>query len=159
MAEFLLNNQALKEAGDLKKVSSTAEYPLGYTVKTIDENNEMREYMYVKCGVTVTAKDVSVIGPNFQTYAPVTSAYAVLGSVANIDVTSGEFYFAQIKGKTTVVSAGNTTAGDYGKMANTAETITSNSTTKAATIMCEILGTRTGGGDVAVRLSGMTSEI
>lgn len=159
MAEFLLNKQALKEAGDLKKTSSTAEYPLGYKVATIDENNEMREYMYVKCGVTVTAKDVSIIAPNFVTLAPVTSAFAVLGSVANIDVTSGDFYFAQIKGKTTVVSAGNTTAGNFGKMVNTAETITDNSTTRAATVMCEILGTRTGGGDVAVRLSGMTSEI
>lgn len=159
MAEFLLNNQALKEAGDLKKTSSTAIYPLGYKVATIDENNEMREYMYVKCGVTVTAKDVSLIQANFTTVAPATSAFAVLGSVANIGVTSGEYYFAQIKGKTTVVSAGNTTAGNFGKMVDGAETITANGTTRDKTIMCEILGTRTGGGDVAVRLSGMTSEI
>lgn len=159
MAEFLLNSQALKQAGDLKKTSSTAEYPLGYKVATIDENNEMREYMYVKCGVTVTAKDVSIIQPNFVTLAPTTSAFAILGSVANINVTSGDFYFAQIKGKTTVVSAGNTTAGNFGKMTNGAETITDNGTTRAGTVMCEIIGTRTGGGDVAVRLSGFTSEI
>ena len=97
MAEFLLNKQALKSAEDLKVASSTAQYPLGFVVETIDENNEMRAYMYVKCGVTVTAKDVSVIDPNFKTSAPVTSAYAVLGSVANMGVTSGDFYFAQIK--------------------------------------------------------------
>lgn len=158
MAEFLLNKQALKEAGDLKKVSSTAIYPLGFVVETIDENNEMRAYMYVKCGVTVTAKDVSVIDPNFVTSAPVTSAYAVLGSVANIDVTSGNFYFAQIKGKAKVVSAGATTSGHFGKMTNTAETIT-DASTKGATTMCEVLTTGAGAGDIYVRLSGMTSEI
>ena len=158
MAEFLLNSQALKSAGDLKVASSTAVYPLGYKVATIDEKNEMREYMYVKCGVTVTAKDVSVIDPNFKTSAPVTSAYAVLGSVANINVTSGEFYFAQIKGKTTVVSAGATTSGHFGKMTNTAETIT-DASAKASATMCEILTTKGSAGDVEVRLSGMTSEI
>ena len=159
MSEFLLNKQALKQAGDLKKTSSTAEYPLGYKVATIDENNEMRKYIYVKAGLAVSAKDVSVIDPNFVTSAPATSAYAVLGSVANTDVASGSFYFAQIKGKTTVVSAGNTTAGNFGKMTNGAETITDNGKTRAGTVMCEIIGTRTGGGDVAVRLSGFTSEI
>ena len=158
MAEFLLNKQALKDAGDLKVASSTAQYPLGFVVETIDENNEMRAYMYVKCGVTVTAKDVSVIDPNFKTSAPATSAYAVLGSVANIDVTSGDFYFAQIKGKATVVSAGATTAGHFGKMTNSAETITDASAKGAAT-MCEVLATRADAGDVAVRLSGFTSEI
>lgn len=158
MAEFLLNKQALKEAGDLKKVSSTAQYPLGFVVETIDENNELRAYMYVKCGVTVTAKDVSVIDPNFKTSAPVTSAYAVLGSVANIDVTSGEFYFAQIKGRATVVSAGATTEGHFGKMTNTAETIT-DASSKGASSMCEVLTTKGSAGDVEVRLSGMTSEI
>lgn len=158
MAEFLLNKQALKEAGDLKKVSSTAQYPLGFVVETIDENNELRAYMYVKCGVTVTAKDVSVIDPNFKTSAPVTSAYAVLGSVANIDVSSGEFYFAQIKGRATVVSAGATTEGHFGKMTNNAETIT-DASSKGASSMCEVLTTKGSAGDVEVRLSGMTSEI
>jgi hypothetical protein len=158
MAEFILNKQALKNADDLKVASSTAVYPLGFVVETIDENNEMRAYMYVKSGVTVTAKDVSVIDPNFKTSAPATSAYAVLGSVANIDVTSGEFYFAQIKGKTTVVSAGATTAGHFGKMTNSAETIT-DASAKAAATMCEILTTKGSAGDVEVRLSGFTSEI
>lgn len=160
MAEFLLNKQALISADDLKTTSTTAVYPLGYTVKTIDENNEMREYIYVKCNVTdgVSAKDVSVIDPNFQTSAPATSAYAVLGSVANIAVAKGEFYFAQIKGKTTVVSAGATTSGHFGKMTNDAETIT-DASSKAAATMCEVLTTGANAGDIAVRLSGMTSEI
>ena len=156
--EFLLNKQALKNSGDLKKVSTTAEYPLGFEVETIDENNEMRKYIYVKAGLAVSAKDVSVIDPNFKTSAPATSAYAVLGSVANTDVASGSFYFAQIKGKTTVASAGATTAGHFGKMTNGAETITDASAKGAAT-MCEVLATRADAGDVAVRLSGFTSEI
>lgn len=158
MAEFLLNKQALKDASGLKKASSVQEYPLGFEVETVDENNEMRKYIYVKCGTSVFKKAISVINAKFQNEAPATSAYAVLGSVANIDVTAGQYYFAQIKGKTVVDSAGNTTAGHYGKMVNGVESIT-DASTKGATTMCEILATRTGAGEVEIRLSGFTSEI
>ena len=50
MAEFILNKQALIEAGDLKKTSTTAEYGLGFEVETIDENKNVRKYIYVKAG-------------------------------------------------------------------------------------------------------------
>ena len=158
MAERILNRQALNEAGDLLKVSATPEYPLGFEVETIDETNEIRKYIYVKAGLTVSAKDVSVIDPNFKTSAPATSAYAVVGSVANMDVDSGSYYFAQIKGKATVVSAGATTAGHFGTMTNGAETIT-DSSSKGATTMCEILTTADSAGDIEIRLSGFTAEI
>ena len=76
MAEFLLNKQALIEAGDLKKTSSTAEYGLGYEVETIDENKNVRKYIYVKAGAAITAKDTVMVNAGFVTAALATSAFA-----------------------------------------------------------------------------------
>ena len=158
MAEILLNKQALNDAGDLKKTSEVQEYGLGLEVETIDENNEVRKYIYVKAGAALDAKDTVMVNPGFVAVAPSTSAFAKITGVANIGVASGSFFFLQIKGKTTAVSAGATTATHYTKLVTTAKTVTDSATVVASTNAI-INATRADAGDVSITLLGTTSEV
>lgn len=158
MAEFLLNKQALKEAGDLKKTSTSAEYPLGFEVETIDENNEARKYMYVKAGAALTAKDTVMVNPGFVAVAPATSAFAKITGVANVGIADGSFGFIQTKGQTIAKSAGATTATHYTKLVTTAKTVTDSATVVASTNAI-INATRADAGDVSITLLGTTSEV
>ena len=74
MSEILLIEQALNEANDIKSSSITAKYGLGQTITTIDENNDVREYIYVKAGADLTAKDTVMVNPGFVAVAPSTSS-------------------------------------------------------------------------------------
>ena len=158
MAERILNTQALNEAGDLKKASEVQEYGLGLEVETIDENNDVRKYIYVKAGAALDAKDTVMVNPGFVAVAPSTSAFAKITGVANIGVASGSFFFLQIKGKTTAVSAGATTATHYTKLVTTAKTVTDSATVVASTNAI-INATRADAGDVSITLLGATSEV
>ena len=158
MAEILLNKQALIDANDLKTASSTAKYGLGFEVETIDEKNNVRKYIYVKAGIAVSAKDVVMVNPGFVTVAPATSAFAKITGVTNIDVAANAYYFAQIKGETTAVSAGATTAGHFTKLITTLETVTDSATVVAST-NAVINATRADAGDVSITLLGTTSEV
>jgi hypothetical protein len=158
MAERILNTQALNEAGDLKKASEVQEYGLGLEVETIDENNDVRKYIYVKAGAALDAKDTVMVNPGFVAVAPSTSAFAKITGVANIGVASGSFFFLQIKGKTIATSTGNTTADHYTKLVTTAKTVADSSSVVASTNAI-INETRTGSGDVSITLLGTTSEV
>ena len=158
MAEFILNKQALIEAGDLKKTSTTAEYGLGFEVETIDENKNVRKYIYVKAGADLTAKDTVMVNPGFVAVAPSTSAFAKITGVANIGVADGSYFFLQIKGKTIAKSAGNTTTDHYTKLITAVKTVTDSSSVVASTNAI-INETRTGAGDVSITLLGATSEV
>lgn len=158
MAEFLLNKQALIEAGDLKKVSTSAEYGLGQEIETIDENKNVRKYIYVKAGAALDAKDVVMVNPGFVAVAPSTSAFAKITGVANVDVASGSYFFLQIKGKTRVTSAGATTATHYTKLITALKTVTDSGSIVASTNA--IINTTVGSaGTVEIDLLGTTSEV
>jgi len=158
MAEFILNKQALKEAGDLKKTSTSAEYPLGFEVETIDENNNARKYIYVKAGAALTAKDTVMVNPGFVAVAPSTSAFAKITGVANVGIADGSFGFIQIKGQTITKSAGATTSGHYTKLITAVKTVTDSASIVASTnaIINESVGSA---GDVSITLLGTTSEV
>ena len=160
MAEFLLNKQALKNSGDLKKVSTTAEYPLGFEVETIDENKNLRKYIYVKNGngAALVAKDVVMVNPGFAVVAPATSAFAKITGVANTAVADGGYFFLQIKGETKATSAGATTATHFTKLITTAKTVT-DSATVVASSNAVINTTRADAGEVSITLLGTTSEV
>ena len=160
MAEFLLNKQALIESGDLKKVSTSAEYGLGQEIETIDENKNVRKYIYVKngAGATISAKDTVMVNPGFVAVAPSTSAFAKITGVANVDVASGSYFFLQIKGQTIAKSAGNTTADHYTKLITEVKTVTDSGSIVASTNAI-INEARTGAGDVSITLLGTTSEV
>ena len=160
MAEFLLNKQALKESGDLKKVSTSAEYGLGQEIETIDENKNVRKYIYVKngAGATISAKDTVMVNPGFVAVAPATSAFAKITGVANVDVASGSYFFLQTKGQTIAKSAGNTTADHYTKLITAVKTVTDSASVVASTNAI-INESRTGAGDVSITLLGTTSEV
>lgn len=158
MSEFILNKQALIDAGDLKAVSTTAKYGLGQTIETIDENKNIRGYIYVKAGAALSAKDVVMVNPGFVAVAPATSAFAKITGVANVAVADGSFFFLQIKGKTTAVSAGATTATHYTKLVTTAKTVTDSATVVASTNAI-INTTGANAGDVSITLLGTTSEV
>lgn len=158
MAEFLLNKQALNEAGDLKKTSTTAEYPLGFEVETIDENKELRKYMYVKAGAALTAKDTVMVNPGFVAVAPSTSAFAKITGVANVGIADGSFGFIQTKGQTITKSAGATTKDHYTKLITAVKTVTDSASIVASTnaIINEAVASA---GDVSITLLGTTSEV
>ena len=158
MAEILLNRQALNEAGDLKKTSTTAEYGLGYEVETIDENKNVRKYIYVKAGAALDAKDTVMVNAGFVAVAPSTSAFAKITGVANISVASDSYFFLQIKGQTIAKSAGNTTADHYTKLITAVKTVTDSASIVASTNAI-INESRTGAGDVSITLLGATSEV
>ena len=158
MAERILNTQALNEAGDLKKASEVQEYGLGLEVETIDENNDVRKYIYVKAGAALDAKDTVMVNPGFVAVAPSTSAFAKITGVANVDVASGSYFFLQIKGQTTAKSAGNTTADHYTKLITAVKTVTDSASVVASTNAI-INESRTGAGDVSITLLGTTSEV
>lgn len=158
MAEILLNRQALNEAGDLKKTSTTAEYGLGYEVETIDENKNIRKYIYVKAGAALDAKDTVMVNAGFVAVAPSTSAFAKITGVANVGVASGSYFFLQIKGQTIAKSAGNTTADHYTKLITALKTVTDSGSIVASTNAI-INESRTGAGDVSITLLGATSEV
>lgn len=158
MAEFILNKQALIEGGDLKKVSTTAEYGLGQIVETIDENKNVRAYIYVKAGASITAKDTVMVNPGFVAAALATSAFAKITGVANVTVASGSYFFLQIKGQTIAKSAGNTTADHFTKLITSVATVTDSGSVVAST-NAVINESRTGAGDVSITLLGTTSEV
>ena len=158
MAEILLNRQALNEAGDLKKTSTTAEYGLGFEVETIDENKNVRKYIYVKAGAALDAKDTVMVNAGFVAVAPSTSAFAKITGVVNVGVASGSYFFLQIKGQTIAKSAGNTTADHYTKLITAVKTVTDSGSIVASTNAI-INESRTGAGDVSITLLGATSEV
>ena len=158
MAEFILNKQALIESGDIKATSTTAKYGLGQVIETIDENKNVRAYIYVKAGAAITAKDTLMVNPGFVAVAPSTSAFAKITGVANVDVASGSYFFLQTKGQTTAKSAGNTTADHYTKLITAVKTVTDSASIVAST-NAVINETRTGAGDVSITLLGTTSEV
>lgn len=158
MAEFILNKQALIESGDIKATSTTAKYGLGQVIETIDENKNVRAYIYVKAGAAITAKDTLMVNPGFVAVAPSTSAFAKITGVANVDVASGSYFFLQTKGQTTAKSAGNTTADHYTKLITAVKTVTDSASVVASTNAI-INETRTGAGDVSITLLGTTSEV
>ena len=155
MAEFILNKQALIEAGDLKKTSTTAEYGLGFEVETIDENKNVRN---VKAGADLTAKDTVMVNAGFVAVAPSTSAFAKITGVANVGVADGSFFFLQTKGQTITKSAGNTTKDHYTKLITAVKTVTDSASIVASTNAI-INESRTGAGDVSITLLGATSEV
>ncbi|MBO7713178.1 MAG: hypothetical protein J6S85_06380 [Methanobrevibacter sp.] len=160
MSEILLIEQALNDAKDLQEASSVAKYGLGQTIVTIDENDNVREYIYVKAGADIDAKDCVIVTPTFETATPATAAFTVIGGVANYDVAEGSYFFLQIKGKTTVVSAGATTEGNTGKLTNGATTVTDESdTTQTAKTFGVILTTLAAAGDAEVLLFGIGQQI
>lgn len=158
MSEILLIEQALNEANDIKVSSTTAKYGLGQIITTIDENNDVREYIYVKAGAALDAKDTVMVNPGFVAVAPSTSAFAKITGVVNIGVASGSYFFLQIKGKTITKSAGNTTKDHYTKLITALKTVTDSSSVVASTNAI-INETRTGAGDVSITLLGTTSEV
>ena len=158
MAEFILNKQALINADDLTTTSATAKYGLGQVIETIDENKNVRAYIYVKAGAAITAKDTVMVNAGFVAVAPATSAFAKITGVANVDVASGSYFFLQIKGKTIAKSAGNTTADHYTKLITEVATVTDSSSVVAST-NAVINESRTGAGDVSITLLGTTSEV
>ena len=158
MAEFILNKQALIEADDIKGTSTTAKYGLGQVIETIDENKNVRAYIYVKAGAALDAKDTVMVNAGFVAVAPSTSAFAKITGVANVSVASGSFFFLQIKGKTIAKSAGNTTADHYTKLITALKTVTDSGSIVAST-NAVINESRTGAGDVSITLLGTTSEV
>lgn len=160
MSEILLIEQALNDAKDLQEASSVAKYGLGQTIVTIDENDNVREYIYVKAGADLNAKDCVMLTPSFETATPATSAFTVIGGVANYDVASGDYFFLQIKGKTTVVSAGATTEGNTGKLENGEVTVADEGgTDQTATTFGVILTTLEEAGDAEILLFGIGQQI
>lgn len=158
MAEFILNKQALINADDLKVSSSTAKYGLGQVIETIDENKNVRAYIYVKAGANLTAKDTVMVNPGFVAVAPSTSAFAKITGVANVDVASGSYFFLQTKGQTVTKSAGATTKDHYTKLITSVKTVTDSSSIVASTnaIINEAVASA---GDVSITLLGTTSEV
>ena len=160
MAEFLLNKQALNNSADLTKVSTTAEYGLGQEVETIDENKNIRKYIYVKngAGATISAKDTVMLNPGFAVVAPATSAFAKITGVANVEVADGSYFFLQIKGQTIAKSAGATTKNHFTKLITAVKTVTDSATVVASTnaIINEAVANA---GDVSITLLGTTSEV
>ena len=158
MAEFLLNKQALISADDLKTTSTTAKYGLGQVIETIDENKNIRGYIYVKAGAALDAKDTVMVNPGFVAVAPATSAFAKITGVANVGVADGSYFFLQIKGETKATSAGATTATHFTKLITTAKTVTDSSTVVASS-NAVINTTRADAGEVSITLLGTTSEV
>lgn len=161
MSEILLIEQALNEANDIKSSSTTAKYGLGQTITTIDENNDVREYIYVKNGSgALTAGDCVVVTPSFVIGTPATAAFTVLGGVANVGVAANAYFFLQIKGKTVATTAAAVTATHTGKLTNTNKTVTDESgTTQTAKTFCVIDETLGAAGKAAITLFGIGQQI
>ena len=160
MAEFLNNKQALINAEDITTSSTTAKYGLGQEIETIDENKNVRKYIYVKngAGATINAKDTVMVNPGFVAVAPATSAFAKITGVANIGVADGSYFFLQIKGQTIAKSAGAATKDHYTKLITAVKTVTDSASIVASTnaIINESVA---GAGNVSITLLGTTSEV
>lgn len=158
MAEFINNKQALINAEDITTSSTTAKYGLGQEIETIDENKNVRKYIYVKAGADLTAKDTVMVNPGFVAVAPATSAFAKITGVANIGVADGSYFFLQIKGQTIAKSAGATTKDHYTKLITAIKTVTDSGSIVASTnaIINESVA---GAGNVSITLLGTTSEV
>ena len=161
MSEFLLNKQALKSAEDLTTPTSVAKYGLGQEIETIDENNNVRKYIYVKNGSgALTASDAVVVAPSFVVATPATAAFTVIGGVANVGVAANAYFFLQIKGKTVVTTAGATTANNTGKLTNGAKTVTDESgAAQTAKTFCVINEGLAAAGKASVTLFGIGQQI
>ena len=160
MSEFINNKQALINAEDITTSSTTAKYGLGQEIETIDENKNVRKYIYVKngAGATINAKDTVMVNPGFAAVAPATSAFAKITGVANVEVADGSYFFLQTKGQTIAKSAGATTKNHFTKLITAVKTVTDSSSVVASTnaIINEAVA---GAGDVSITLLGTTSEI
>ena len=161
MAEFLLNKQALKSAEDLTTPTSTAKYGLGFEVETIDENNDVRKYIYVKNGSgALVATDAVVVTPAFAVATPATAAFTVIGGIANVAVSANAYFFLQIKGKAIATTAGSTTANNTGKLTNDAKTVTDESgAVQTAKTFCVINEALASAGKASVTLFGIGQQI
>lgn len=161
MAEFILNKQALKSAEDLTTPTTVAKYGLGFEIETVDENNDVRKYIYVKNGSgALTAADCVVVTPSFVIGTPATAAFTVLGGVANVGVAANAYFFLQIKGKTVATTAGAVTATHTGKLTNTNKTVTDESgTAQTAKTFCVIDETLGAAGKAAITLFGIGQQI
>ena len=160
MAEFILIDQALNDAKDLKEASTIAKYGLGQEIETIDDKKNVRKYIYVQASANITAKAGVLVTPSFVTATPSTSAFTTIGGVANYNVAKDSFFFLQIKGKTTMVSAGATTKGNTGKLTNEATTITDESGAVQTAKTFGVINTAgAGAGDVEVDLFGIGQQI
>lgn len=137
MQHFINHPVSLSEV-DLVTPTSTAKYPLGFQITVGEKANISSEtastaskrFVYVKASAALTAKNVYLIQPSgtaggeVGTATPATSSVAMGCGVANVAFTSGYFGFLQIEGDTQITSAGATTAGNTGKLANGVTTVT-----------------------------------
>lgn len=119
---------------DILFPSATQKYPLGLEITQEPEGSStekaMKKYVYVKAAAALSAKDVVIIdnsgtvGAEVTTSTPATSAVPKRCGVANVDFTINYYGFLQVGGNTTITSAGATTLGNTGKLANGVKTIT-----------------------------------
>lgn len=161
MTEFILNKQALKSAEDLTTPTSTAKYGLGFEVETIDENDDVRKYIYVKNGSgALTAADAVVVTPAFSVATPATAAFTVIGGIANVAVAANAYFFLQIKGKTIASTAAGVTANNTGKLTNTNKTVTDESgAVQTAKTFCVFNEGLAAAGKASVTLFGIGQQI
>lgn len=161
MALEILNKQALGNITDLTTPTATAQYPLGLVISLMDTaTGYMKQFMYVKNrAASLAAKATATIalsataGAELVTAVPATSTVPLIAGVANVAVTSGYYFFIQIYGDTTITSAGATTAGNTGKLANGAATITDEAgVTETAKTLGIIKNTLSGAGNASVFL-------
>lgn len=161
MALEILNKQALGNITDLTTPTSTAQYPIGFVVSLMDSaTGYMKQFMYVKNrNATLAAKATATIalsgtsGAELVTAVPATSTVPLIAGVANVSVTANYYFFLQIYGDTTIATAGATTAGNTGKLANGVATITDEAGTgETAKTLGVIKTTLSGAGDATVFL-------
>lgn len=163
MAEQFYSRQALGNIADLSTASATAQYRVGTEVETIDNSTgKLRKYIYIKNSASsLAAKATSVItlsgtnGAELVAGVPATSTVYILAGVSNITVAANYYFWLQTYGDTTVTTAGGTTAGNTGKLANGVATITDESgAVETAKTIGIIKTTLSGAGDASVFLIG-----
>lgn len=163
MAEQLYSRQALGNVADLSVASATAQYRVGTEIETIDNSTgQLRKYIYIKnSGSALAAKATSIIALSGTTGAelvagvPATSTVYILAGVSNISVTANYYFWLQTYGDTTITTAGATTAGNTGKLANGVATITDEAgSAETAKTIGIIKTTLSGAGDASVFLLG-----
>lgn len=161
MALEILNRQALGNITDLTTPTATAKYPIGFTVSLMDTaTGYMKQFIYVKnraaslaAKATSTVALAGTVGAELVTAVPATSTVPLIAGVANVAVTANYYFFLQVYGDTTVTTAGATTAGNTGKLANGAATITDElGSTETAKTLGVIKTTLSGAGDATVFL-------
>lgn len=163
MAEQLYSRQALGNVADLSVASATAQYPVGTEIETIDNSTgQLRKYIYIKnSGSALAAKATSIItlsgttGAELVAGVPATSTVYILAGVSNISVTANYYFWLQTYGDTTITTAGATTAGNTGKLANGVATITDEAgSVETAKTIGIIKTTLSSAGDASVFLIG-----